>query len=134
MIYPKTDFCPFNEDTPQYNVSPERNANNYPERDSTNCPGENMRSGMENKPTNSTQSEMMKQIMHTEFALVDLNLFLDTHPDCREALELFTKLAASLKSLKADYETKFGPLYAWSSRNETPFQWVEQGRKWPWEI
>ncbi len=134
MIYPKTDFCPFNEDTPQYNVSPERNTNNCPERDATNCPGENVRSGMENKPTNSTQSEMMKQIMHTEFALTDLNLFLDTHPDCKEALELFTKLAATLKSLKADYETKFGPLYAWSSRKETPFQWVEQGTKWPWEI
>ena len=126
MIYPKTDFCPFNADNPCGEV--------LPEREERMCPDENGQREVKNETGNALQAEMMKKIYETEFALTDLNLFLDTHPDCQEALNLFTQLAATLKSLKADYESQFGPLYAWSSKKETPFQWVEQGRKWPWEI
>lgn len=127
MFYPKTDFCPFNSDNPDY----------APLRDGADCPlneRELMRSEMENPPTHDTECEMMKQIQEIGFAVVDLNLFLDTHPDCTQALELYTKLAATLKSLKNDYQSRFGPLYATDSNKDTPFDWVEQGRKWPWEI
>ena len=72
-------------------------------------------------------------IQENEFSAIDLNLFLDTHPDSKEALELYTRLCATLKSLKADYVSKYGPLCAKDSANATPFQWVETGRKWPWQ-
>lgn len=129
MFYPKTDFCPFNTDNPAY--SPSR------EREKVDCPlneRESMRTEPEQGTHNGCACEMMRKIEETEFAVIDLNLFLDTHPDCTQALELYTKLAATLKSLKSDYQSRFGPLYATESSNETPFQWVETGRKWPWEM
>ena len=129
MIYSNEAFCPLNQDNSQY--SPSR------ERDCVECPVNErdlLRYEMENTPNHSTQCELMRRIQETEFSLIDLNLFLDTHPDSKEALELFTKLAATLKSLKADYISKYGPLCAKDSANNTPFQWVEPGRKWPWQI
>ena len=110
---------------------------NSTEKDKVSCPineKELLCKESEQTPNNNTEASMMKKIQETEFSLVDLNLFLDTHPDCKEALELFTQLSATLKSLKADYVSKYGPLYATDSVNATPFQWVDPGRKWPWQI
>ena len=141
MYYPKADFCPFNTDNPEYSPSRENERVECPidERElqkemQRETPRELTRSDMEQSSTHDTRCEMMKKIDETEFAVIDLNLFLDTHPDCAQALELFAKLAATLKSLKSDYQARYGPLYAYESKNDTPFQWVEPGRKWPWEI
>ena len=76
---------------------------------------------------------MMQKIQEIDFAIIDLNLFLDTHPNCKDALELFTKLAATSRSLKSDYQRKYGPLYAANSENSTPFAWVHDDYKWPWQ-
>jgi len=126
MFYPKTDFCPFNSDEPYWPS----------DENCVECPvdmNNQKKNNMENAPMHDTQCEMMKKIQETEFAMIDLNLFLDTHPDCSEALKLYSKLGATLKSLKSDYQARFGPLYACESSSQTPFQWVEDGRKWPWE-
>ncbi len=129
MIYSNEVFCPLNQDNSQRPPSNERNCAQNPvnERDQ-------LRYEMENTPNYKTEDEMMRKIQETGFSLIDLNLFLDTHPNCQEALELYTRLAATLKSLKADYVSKYGPLCAKDSANNTPFQWVETGRKWPWQI
>lgn len=123
MFYPKADICPFNTDEPNCtHVSTEQ-----PDAVSVAAkPDKN--------PCSNSEREMMTKIQETAFALIDLNLFLDTHPDCAQALELYTKLAATLKSLKADYQSKFGPLVACESSNNAPFEWVADGYKWPWEI
>ena len=125
MFFPKTDFCPFNSDEPDNGL-----------KDSvikSALDNEISRNDMETTPEYDTKCEMMKKIQEMSFAIVDLNLFLDTHPDCEQALELFKKLAASLKSLKADYQMKYGPIYATESSNQTPFSWVNDDIKWPWE-
>ncbi len=129
MIYPSEDISRFNQGNSAYSPSKERDCVECPvnERDI-------LRYEMENTPNYNTECEMMRKIQETEFSIVDLNLFLDTHPDSKEALELYTKLCATLKSLKADYVSKYGPLCAKDSVNKAPFQWVETGRKWPWQI
>ena len=121
MFYPKAECCPFNCD----NAASDNSAMS-PEVDY--C-----KNNIENGNNVSTKCEMMRKIQEVDFAIIDLNLFLDTHPDCDEALELFTKLAATSKSLKNDYQAKYGPLYAPYSSKNTPFEWVEKCGKWPWE-
>jgi len=79
------------------------------------------------------KKELLKRISEVGFALYDLNLFLDTHPHCEEALKLFKNLAFTLKSLKNTYQTKYGPLEAMYSSDETPFEWVSENQKWPWQ-
>ena len=40
------------------------------------------------------EKELMMKIKKYDFALKELNLYLDTHPNCRKALELFKKYKA----------------------------------------
>lgn len=120
MFYPKASCCPFNS---------EDNINSSDINNSNLCV-----SNLENEDNICTQNEMMKKIQEVDFAIIDLNLFLDTHPECSEALELFTKLSATSKSLKSDYQSKYGPLYVTKAAPTVPFDWVDPCRKWPWEI
>ena len=80
----------------------------------------------------STRDNLMHQIQQTQFAAYDLQLYLDTHPDCAEALELYTKLNATAMSLRQDYENAYGPLKASHSPCETPFAWNDMDYSWPW--
>ena len=123
MLYQKADCCPFNKD---------ECANSYEENSSVNKYSEN--TGNIDGSIGSSQCEMMRKIQELDFSIIDLNLFLDTHPNCSEALELFTKLSATSKSLKNDYQAKYGPLYVTKSKNSTPFEWVNTCYKWPWEM
>lgn len=126
MFYPPAECCPFNSDEPIH--SPSDNSGNTPTNNITDL------SKMECEKSKNIQCEMLKKIRELEFAVTDLNLFLDTHPDCNEALELFTELSASLKSLKSDYQANYAPLYARESSDSLPFAWVNSEYKWPWEF
>jgi len=37
----------------------------------------------------TAKRRLMRQIKETDFVLKDLNLYLDTHPGCKEALEMY---------------------------------------------
>jgi len=124
MFYPKADCCPFNAD--ENCASAHKDGLKQREADLFN-------NNMENDNHNYSKCEMARQIQEIDFAIIDLNLFLDTHPNCKEALELFTELCATSKSLKNDYQAKYGPLYATKSSRNTPFEWVGACYKWPWE-
>ena len=86
------------------------------------------------KPHDQTaHQELLNNIRETVFALVDLNLYLDTHPNCKQALELFTSLAFTLEALSREYTSKYGPIKAVDVTNDTPFEWVSDKYLWPWQ-
>ena len=139
MIYPKNPYCPFDKE----HMCPDggNNGNNTGGNggncnmgnDCNNGNGTGNNNG--NTDTgNMNQNELMQYISELEFALTDLNLYLDTHPDNAEALEMFTKLAATLKSIKADYAKKYAPICAMDAKNNVPFEWVSAEYKWPWQV
>ncbi len=104
----------------------------YP--DAPCCPKEKTEQTAENAVAyNCGEAELLKKIAEINFAITDLNLFLDTHPSNSEALELFKQLSATYGSLVFDYEKKFGPLTASSSNNPNYFSWVSDEYKWPWQ-
>lgn len=96
------------------------------------CPECNEDNRMYSCPSDSTKTELLKNICRLKFSAYDLQLFLDTHPYDEKALELFTQICASLDSATMDYEAKYGPLKAFSSKNAVPFQWVAEDYNWPW--
>ena len=137
MIYYKNPYCPLNNDSANNGTtSGNNNHNKYcPNKDwddKPQCPNPEPMPE-EDCTCNDNKSELLKRISELDFAIVDLNLYLDTHPECAEALEMLTKLAATLKSLKADYVKKYGPLMVTDVENETPFSWVAPEHKWPWQ-
>lgn len=79
------------------------------------------------------QKALLLEVMELQFTAIDLNLFLDTHPEEQRALTLFDQINQELKMITAEYERLYGPLTA---RGQSPgnsnWQWVEG--PWPWEI
>ena len=80
----------------------------------------------------NNKDSALRKLMAADFAAFELQLFLDTHPDDKQALELFTEVSATAQSMILDYENMYGPLKAGSSPNEIPFMWVDDEYDWPW--
>ncbi|WP_254639194.1 spore coat protein CotJB [Cohnella sp. GbtcB17] len=75
----------------------------------------------------------MLEIQKVDFALVELNLFLDTHPADMQALQQFNQLAQLRKQLMASFEQKYGPQMNFgNSFSRYPWQWVDT--PWPWQV
>lgn len=76
---------------------------------------------------------MLIDIMAYEFAAIDLNLYLDTHPKDERALDIYNETVSILNQLKREYEARFGPLTNFGyARSKFPWRWVEE--PWPWAI
>lgn len=80
---------------------------------------------------NRDMIELLKEMMAVDFAVYELGLFLDTHPDCQKALEDHNRFARQSHQLKAAYEQRFGPL---SINSISPFPYKYINEPWPWEI
>lgn len=79
-----------------------------------------------------SQQEMLKKLQETSFMLVELNLFLDTHPDHAEARKAYNRYSDRLAHLREEYFTAFGPTMNFGvcpAGND--FSWVNS--PWPWE-
>lgn len=75
---------------------------------------------------------LLRQIMELEFTAIELNLFLDTHPDSREALADYKAVNERLTALRAEYERQCGPLLPFSAGGDECWNWIEE--PWPWEM
>ncbi|MDK2820195.1 MAG: spore coat protein [Clostridia bacterium] len=76
---------------------------------------------------------LLKKIMALEFTALELNLYLDTHPNDQRALAEFNEVSQALLLAKKDYEAYYGPLLNYGfSPSHNAWRWVEE--PWPWEI
>ena len=76
-----------------------------------------------------TRREMIGKIRSLEFAITELALYLDTHPDDEKALCMHRKYCKEVKELKDRYQKIFGPLTINYPCNK--WRWLET--PWPWE-
>ena len=53
---------------------------------------------------------LFDEIGAVSFVMDELRLYLDTHPDCGEALSLFRECAERRRDLTSRYAEAFGPL------------------------
>ena len=77
----------------------------------------------------ATREEMLMKIKEYDFAIVELGLYLDTHPDDEKALCMHNKYCKILKDLKDKYQKVYGPLSIYYPCNK--WRWLEE--PWPWE-
>ncbi len=73
--------------------------------------------------------EMIQKIRSLEFAINELALYLDTHPNDQKALCLHRKYCKEVKELKDKYQKVYGPLTINYPCNK--WRWLEE--PWPWE-
>lgn len=99
-----------------------------------NCPCNNdMNNNMmpDNRPDRDDckREKMLMDIKELNFAVIELGLYLDTHPEDQRALCLHRKYAKELKELKDKYQKVYGPLSIYYPCNK--WRWLEE--PWPWE-
>jgi len=82
-------------------------------------------------PATEDQKALLKKIQELQFAALDLNLYLDTHPKDCKAVEEFNNYVSELKKCIKVYNEKYGPL-TYQEKSGVPWEYI-QG-PWPWEI
>lgn len=75
------------------------------------------------------RKEILKQIKCYDFAIQELTLYLDTHPDDEKAICLHNNYAKELRILTDKYQKMYGPLTSQFPCNK--WRWIEE--PWPWE-
>ncbi|EGK07744.1 spore coat protein CotJB [Kroppenstedtia eburnea] len=77
--------------------------------------------------------KLMKEIQTVDFVLVELNLYLDTHPDDQQAVQQYNEFVQRSAALKNRFQSMFGPLYGFGNSYATcPWSWKEA--PWPWQV
>ena len=66
------------------------------------------------------------------FSMWETHLYLNTHPNDTQALQMLRQYEATCDKLTQEYESKYGPLTIASDANNSRWQW-SQG-PWPWEL
>ena len=70
-------------------------------------------------------------IMALRFAIWDLHLYLDTHPDDDEMLCLLNSYKEKYAAMLPEFESQYGPISVASGSGcswlKTPFPWVKGG-------
>ncbi len=81
-----------------------------------------------NNNTMMAKDEMLMQIREYQFSIIELALYLDTHPEDERALCLHRKYANILRDLMDKYQRVYGPLSINCPCNK--WRWLEE--PWPW--
>ena len=75
--------------------------------------------------------KLLNRVMICDFVLIEVALFLDTHPDDQEALAYFHKYHEMRNQAQAEYVQKYGPLTHTDVTSNT--RWTYVDGPWPWE-
>ena len=76
------------------------------------------------------KSTLLRCLQELAFAVQESTLFLDTHPNDRQALAYHNEKLARFNEMKKRYVAQFGPLCNYTTTQES-WRWVDS--PWPWE-
>ncbi|WP_018131725.1 spore coat protein CotJB [Effusibacillus pohliae] len=77
--------------------------------------------------------QLLEQLQAIDFVLVELNLYLDTHPNDAQAIRQYNQHVQERWKLAQEFECHYGPLTHFGhSYSDAPWQWSEG--PWPWEV
>lgn len=79
---------------------------------------------------NNRQPCLRDRLKAVSFAVLETALYLDTHPDCAEALSHYDKLRCELEEVTEQYEKQYGPLTIFDNDGGY-WNWINS--PWPWE-
>ena len=77
------------------------------------------------------KKDLLERISEIQFVCVELNLYIDTHPDDADALSDYASYSMMLKNLITTYEEQYGPLMGFGHSDARTGSWVCSC--WPFE-
>lgn len=77
--------------------------------------------------------ELLEQLQAIDFVLVELNLYLDTHPDDLNAIKQYNVHALERMQLANQFQQLYGPLQNFGHAfSKCPWEWSKS--PWPWQV
>lgn len=77
--------------------------------------------------------QWIEELQELDFVLVELTLYLDTHPNDTAAINQFNDFSYKRRVLQQKIEEKYGPLQQFgNSYSNAPWEWSKG--PWPWQI
>lgn len=77
------------------------------------------------------RDSLLLNIQILQFALNDLNIYLDLYPKDKECINLFNKYNSELQKYKNAFENKYGPITVDGIKYQNEFTWIKN--PWPWD-
>lgn len=78
----------------------------------------------------SKREELLKRIAAYDFAIVELNLFLDSHQGDQTVASKLDEYITKSNELQNEFEREFGPLVI-ASKEGNRWAWISN--PWPWD-
>lgn len=78
------------------------------------------------------REHLLKKITVMDFMATDLHLYLNTHPQDKEAIKMYNDVVRQSAQAKKEYESVVGPLVGFRSEEQTE-SWRWEDCPWPWE-
>lgn len=76
--------------------------------------------------------KLLECLSAAEFAAWEIRLFLDTHPDDKQALAAGNEYSGRADVLRREYEKRYGALTADLGGCEDNWTWISD--PWPWDF
>lgn len=76
-------------------------------------------------------NQLLKCVSEEALVLLDLSLYLDTHPTCPHGLAAYYAAKERFAAAVTAYECQYGPLTKGAAGGESCWSWVQW--PWPWE-
>ncbi len=76
---------------------------------------------------------VLEELQTVDFVLLELSLYLDTHPDDPHSLAQVQQFHLRRQGLVQQFETHFGPLLEYA-HSPTTAGWPWAETPWPWQV
>ena len=74
---------------------------------------------------------MLKKLTALDFYIIDLHLYLNTHPNDKDAIMKYNAVVKEATAMRQEYQEQFGMLMAGTTPSKVPWQWIDN--PWPWQ-
>ncbi|WP_335869752.1 spore coat protein CotJB [Bacillus sp. 2205SS5-2] len=78
--------------------------------------------------------ESLQQLQEIDFVILELTLYLDTHPQDVHAIMQYNHCVQQRKKAKKTFESSFGSLTSFGYSYNKDKQWTWQSAPWPWQV
>lgn len=77
--------------------------------------------------------KQLEEIQVLDFVILELTLYLDTHPGDMDAIRQYNEYVKNRKTTVKQFEKNFGALTSFGySYSKYPWEWIEA--PWPWQV
>lgn len=80
------------------------------------------------------ENSLLEKLMALDFMAVDLQLYLDTHPEDKNAIKMYNETLKEAQVYREQYEKEFAPLYSFRSPAIGGWRWEREPFPWEYEM